>query len=54
MDTVGARRVTLADSEAELAEIAASLALGEEPASFAVVLDEGAPAARGARGAGDE
>ena len=54
METAGARRVTLADSEAELARIAASLALGEEPASFAVVLEAGAPPPRGARGDGDE
>jgi hypothetical protein len=53
METAGARRVTLADSEAELARIAASIALGEEPASFAVALDAAAPPARGPRGGDD-
>jgi hypothetical protein len=54
METAGAPRVSLADSEAELARIAAALALSDEPSLFAVVLETGAPPARRARQASDE
>ena len=54
MESTRGRRVTLADSEAELARITAGLALGDEPASFVAVLEEAAPpppsAARAAAG----
>ena len=54
MEAPGQRRVSLADSEAELARIAAGLALGEEPASFVAALEDGAPSPRAARAPDDE
>ena len=53
MESARGRRVTLADSEAELARIAAGLALGDEPASFVAALEAAAPPSA-ARAAHDE